>query len=47
VQNKKAHKRSHHGYTGSPGIPCAMVLRVSFVLSPEGGLRLRKSAPPR
>jgi hypothetical protein len=38
VQNKKAHERSHHGHTGSPGIPCAMVLTVSFVLSPVTGL---------
>jgi hypothetical protein len=29
---------SHHGHTGSPGIPCAMVLTVSFVLSPVIGL---------
>jgi hypothetical protein len=38
VQNKKAHERSHHGHTGSPGIPCAMVLTVSFALSPVTGL---------
>jgi hypothetical protein len=25
VQNKKAHEHSHHGHTGSPGIPRAMV----------------------
>src|SRR5258705_591547 len=30
----KAHERSHHRYPGTPGIPCAMVLTVSFVLSP-------------
>jgi hypothetical protein len=29
---------SHHGHTGSPGIPYAMVLTVSFVLSPVIGL---------
>jgi len=29
---------SHHGHTGSPGIPYAMVLTVSFVLSPVTGL---------
>jgi hypothetical protein len=29
---------SHHGHTGSPGIPRAMVLTVSFVLSPVIGL---------
>jgi hypothetical protein len=38
VQNKKAHEHSHHGHTGSPGIPCAMVLTVSFVLSAVTGL---------
>ena len=25
---------SHHGHAGSPGIPRAMVLTVSFVISP-------------
>ena len=29
---------SHHGRTGTPGLPCAMVLTVSFVLSPVIGL---------
>jgi hypothetical protein len=29
---------SHHGHAGSPGIPRAMVLTVSFVLSPVIGL---------
>ena len=29
---------SHHGHAGSPGIPHAMVLTVSFVLSPVIGL---------
>ena len=29
---------SHHGHTGTPGIPRAMVLTVSFVLSPVTGL---------
>jgi hypothetical protein len=33
VQNKKAHERSHHGHAGSPDIPYAMVLTVSFVLA--------------
>jgi hypothetical protein len=28
---------SHHRYPGTPGIPCAMVLTVSFVLSPVIG----------
>jgi hypothetical protein len=32
VRNKKAHKHSHHGHTGTPGIPRAMVLTVSFAL---------------
>jgi hypothetical protein len=35
---KIAHEHSHHGHTGSPGIPRAMVLTVSFVLSPVTGL---------
>jgi len=38
VCEMKAHKRSHHGHTGTPGIPRAMVLTVSFVLAPETGL---------
>jgi hypothetical protein len=25
---------SHHRFTGTPGLPCAMVLTVSFALSP-------------
>ena len=29
---------SHHGHAGTPGIPRAMVLTVSFVLSPVIGL---------
>jgi hypothetical protein len=29
---------SHHGHAGSPGIPRAMVLTVSFALSPVTGL---------
>ena len=34
-----AHECSHHGHTGkTPGIPRAMVLTVSFVLSPVIGL---------
>jgi hypothetical protein len=47
---KKAHKRSHHGHTGTPSIPRAMVLTVSFALSSVTGLschrRLAK-LPPR
>jgi len=45
---KKAHERSHHGHTGSPGIPYAMVLTVSFALSPVTGLvchRHRRKLP--
>jgi hypothetical protein len=34
----KAHEHSHHGHTGTPGIPYAMVLTGSFVLSPAIGL---------
>ena len=45
----KPHEHSHHGHTGkTPGIPRAMVLTVSFVLSPVTGLfcyrRRRKSS---
>jgi hypothetical protein len=29
---------SHHRHAGTPGIPCAMVLTVSFALSPVTGL---------
>jgi hypothetical protein len=38
VQIKKAHERSHHRFAGTPGLPCAMVLTVSFVLAPVTGL---------
>ncbi len=34
----EAHERSHRGFAGTPGLPCAMVLTVSFVLSPVIGL---------
>ena len=34
----EAHERSHHRITGTPGLPCAMVLTASFVLSPAIGL---------
>ena len=41
---------SHHGHTGTPGIPRAMVLTVSFVLFPVTGLvchrRLRGVSGP-
>src|SRR6266436_7898357 len=30
----EAHERSHHRFTGTPGLPCAMVLTAYFVLSP-------------
>src|ERR1700693_1937973 len=29
---------SHHRFTGTPGLPCAMVLTVYFALSPATGL---------
>src|ERR1700738_1631030 len=29
---------SHHRFTGTPGLPCAMVLAAYFVLSPVTGL---------
>ena len=35
---KIAYEHSHHGHAGSPGIPYAMVLTVSFALSPVTGL---------
>jgi hypothetical protein len=34
----QAHERSHHRLAGTPGFPRAVVLTVSFVLSPETGL---------
>src|SRR6201996_5375670 len=41
---------SHHRFTGTPGLPCAMVLTVSFVISPVIGLvchrRLRGVSGP-
>jgi len=37
VQNEKAHEHSHHGHTGFTRIPRAMVLTVSFALSPVIG----------
>ena len=49
VQNKKAHEHSHHGHTGSPGIPRAMVLTAYIALSPGTGLfcprRFRELCP--
>jgi hypothetical protein len=39
VQNlSEAHEHSHRGFAGTPGLPCAMVLTASFVLSPAIGL---------
>jgi hypothetical protein len=38
VQSVESTRVSHHGHAGTPGIPCAMVLTVSFVLSPVTGL---------
>jgi hypothetical protein len=34
MQNEKAHEHSHHRYAATNGIPRAMVLTVSFVISP-------------
>jgi hypothetical protein len=38
VRNAKNTRVSHHRFTGTPGIPCAMVLTVSFALSSVTGL---------
>jgi hypothetical protein len=35
--NEKAHKRSHCGHAGTPGIPRGDGFTVSFVVSPETG----------
>jgi hypothetical protein len=43
VQKYKTRKHRHHGHTGSPGIPYAMVLMDSFVLSPVTGYRMHTS----
>ena len=40
---KKSTRVSNHRYTASAGIPCAMVLTVSFVLSPVTGYRMHTS----
>ena len=34
----RKHTSSHHRFAGTPGLPCAMVLTVSFALSPVIGL---------
>jgi hypothetical protein len=36
--SKKSTRVSHHRFTGTPSIPCAMVLTACFVLSPVIGL---------
>jgi len=50
VCNLESTRVSHHGHTGTPGIPRAMVLTVSFVLFPVTGLvchrRLRGVSGP-
>src|SRR5947208_1071436 len=38
VCSKKSTRVSNHRYTASTGIPCTMVLTVSFVISPVTGL---------
>ena len=38
VRKVESTRVSHHRFTGTPGLPCAMVLTVSFVLSPVIGL---------
>ena len=38
AQSVESTRVSHHGHAGSPGIPRAMVLTVSFALSPATGL---------
>ena len=38
VCNKESTRVSNHRYTASTGIPCTMVLTVSFVISPVTGL---------
>jgi hypothetical protein len=43
MQNRKAYERSHHEYPGKPGVPHAMVLTASFVLSPVSRALLQPS----
>src|ERR1700722_139493 len=38
VQRVESTRVRHHRSTGTPGLPCAMVLTVSFALSPVIGL---------
>src|SRR5260370_40766064 len=38
VQSVESTRVSHHRFAGTPGLPCAMVLTVSFALSPVIGL---------
>jgi hypothetical protein len=51
VCKDRKHTSPHHGRTGTPGIPHAMVLTAYFVLSPVIGLfchrRWRIKASPR
>ena len=51
VKVSETHEHSHHEYTGSPGVPHAMVFSACFVLSPEvfvskgtEGVHARRSA---
>jgi hypothetical protein len=45
AKNKKHGELVHHGHTATSGIPRAMVLTVSFVLSPEIGLYCLRRRP--
>jgi hypothetical protein len=38
AQSVESTRVRHHRFTGTPGLPCAMVLTVSFALSPVTGL---------
>jgi len=38
AQSVESTRVSHHRFTGTPGLPCAMVLTAYFVLSPVTGL---------
>src|ERR1700730_5087262 len=49
AQSVESTRVSHHRFTGTPGLPCAMVLAVSFALSPVTGLvchRRQRITPP-
>ena len=45
VCKKKAYEHSHHRYAEQSGIPCAMVLTISFVISPVIGPGIGLSCP--